>query len=61
MPEVRKKQAQTVNLSSGLDLAFQTNDGPMHALRDVNLESGTGEFASFKGHSCCGKMGGIDG
>ncbi len=38
-----------------LNLTFETADGPVHALRDVNLTIGKGEFVSFIGPSGCGK------
>ncbi|MBU2935460.1 MULTISPECIES: ABC transporter ATP-binding protein [Pacificibacter] len=40
---------------SGVDLTFQTNDGPIHALKNVNLEINKGDFVSFIGPSGCGK------
>ncbi|MEM8592911.1 MAG: ABC transporter ATP-binding protein [Pseudomonadota bacterium] len=39
----------------GLDLTFQTNDGPVHALSDVTLDIEKGDFVSFIGPSGCGK------
>lgn len=41
--------------AKNLDLTFQTNDGPIHALKDVNLEINQGDFVSFIGPSGCGK------
>ncbi|MEM9250440.1 MAG: ABC transporter ATP-binding protein [Pseudomonadota bacterium] len=41
--------------ASGLDLTFQTSDGPVQALRDVGLEIESGDFVSFIGPSGCGK------
>lgn len=41
--------------AKGLDLTFQTGDGPVHALRDVTLDIGKGDFVSFIGPSGCGK------
>ena len=38
-----------------LQLVFQTNDGPVQALKDINLTIGKGEFVSFIGPSGCGK------
>lgn len=38
-----------------VDLIFETNDGPVHALKDVSLEVGEGDFVSFIGPSGCGK------
>ncbi len=41
--------------AKGLGLTFQTNDGPVHALSNVNLSISKGEFVSFIGPSGCGK------
>ncbi|MFV2035797.1 MAG: ATP-binding cassette domain-containing protein, partial [Halocynthiibacter sp.] len=38
-----------------MDLTFQTNDGPVHALKDVSLDINKGDFVSFIGPSGCGK------
>jgi NitT/TauT family transport system ATP-binding protein len=45
----------TVIEAKNLSLTFQTNDGPVHALKDVNLEINEGDFVSFIGPSGCGK------
>jgi NitT/TauT family transport system ATP-binding protein len=41
--------------TKNLSLTFQTNDGPVHALEDINLDVNKGEFVSFIGPSGCGK------
>lgn len=46
---------QPVIAAKGLDLTFQTADGPVHALKDVNLTIEKGDFVSFIGPSGCGK------
>ena len=39
----------------GVNLVFQTADGPVQALKDVNLTINQGDFVSFIGPSGCGK------
>ncbi len=38
-----------------LSLTFQTNDGPVHALSDIDLDIQQGDFVSLIGPSGCGK------
>ena len=48
------KQGSVVE-AKNLDLTFQTNDGPVQALKDVSLTINKGDFVSFIGPSGCGK------
>jgi NitT/TauT family transport system ATP-binding protein len=41
--------------AKNLNLTFETNDGPVHALKDVSLDIKKGDFVSFIGPSGCGK------
>ena len=41
--------------AQNLGLTFETGDGPVHALSNVNLEVKKGDFVSFIGPSGCGK------
>ena len=50
-----ESNTQPVIEARQLDLVFQTNDGPVQALRDVNLTVNKGDFVSFIGPSGCGK------
>ncbi len=67
----RQQQRGTMNVTSGaverpaasqpvisakdLCLTFETNDGPVHALSNINLDIAKGDFVSFIGPSGCGK------
>ncbi len=46
---------EVVIQAKNLDLTFPTNDGDVHALKDVNLDIHKGDFVSFIGPSGCGK------
>ncbi|MEJ5018400.1 ABC transporter ATP-binding protein [Ochrobactrum vermis] len=54
-PERGEVNAQTVIDIKDLSLVFETNDGPVHALSNINLTVKRGEFVSFIGPSGCGK------
>ncbi|MEZ5725680.1 MAG: ABC transporter ATP-binding protein [Paracoccaceae bacterium] len=46
---------EPVIVADGIDLTFQTADGPVHALKGVDLSINQGDFVSFIGPSGCGK------
>jgi NitT/TauT family transport system ATP-binding protein len=47
--------ADSVIAIKDLSLTFQTADGPVHALSDIDLDVSRGEFVSLIGPSGCGK------
>jgi NitT/TauT family transport system ATP-binding protein len=49
------QQAQSIVEARNLSLTFETSDGPVQALSNVDLSVGRGEFVSFIGPSGCGK------
>ena len=51
----REGSQSSVISATSLDLTFRTNDGPVHALKDVSLDINKGDFVSFIGPSGCGK------
>jgi len=52
---VENAQENVVIEAKGVGLTFSTNDGPVHALKGVDLEINKGDFVSFIGPSGCGK------
>jgi NitT/TauT family transport system ATP-binding protein len=54
-PAMAQAPEPAVIRASHLDLTFRTDDGPVHALRDVTLDIPQGAFVSFIGPSGCGK------
>ncbi len=47
--------SNTVISARDLSLVFNTNDGPVHALSNINLDIAEGEFVSLIGPSGCGQ------
>ncbi len=53
-PADQAKTKSVIDIQN-LSLTFQTNDGPVHALSDIDLNIEEGDFVSFIGPSGCGK------
>ncbi|MEP0519077.1 MAG: ABC transporter ATP-binding protein [Hyphomicrobiales bacterium] len=54
-PADPKGQSKSVIQVDDLSLTFETNDGPVHALANIDLTVSEGDFVSFIGPSGCGK------
>ncbi|NBN62131.1 ATP-binding cassette domain-containing protein [Microvirga tunisiensis] len=54
-PQARDARARPVIDIEKLSLTFETNDGPVHALSNIDLKIDEGDFVSFIGPSGCGK------
>ncbi len=54
-PDAPASPARAVIEARDLCLTFETGDGPVHALADVDLTVAPGDFVSFIGPSGCGK------
>ncbi len=55
LDDAMNEQGKRVIDIENLSLTFQTNDGPVHALSDIDLKIDEGDFVSFIGPSGCGK------
>lgn len=54
LEDAMRKPDPVIDINN-LSLTFETNDGPVHALSDIDLKIEEGDFVSFIGPSGCGK------
>jgi len=54
-PATEAGARRTAVEADGLSLTFETADGPVHALSEIDLRVGHGDFVSLIGPSGCGK------
>lgn len=54
LEDAMQSSEPTIDIAK-LSLTFETNDGPVHALSDIDLLISRGDFVSFIGPSGCGK------